>query len=208
MQPDSRLSLIEERYSRREGSALLTGVQSLVRLVLVQADLDRQAGLRTAGFVSGYRGSPLGTLDLAFGTADAITKAAGIVIRPGVNEEMAATAIAGTQQLAQTPGAKVDGVFALWYGKGPGLDRASDAIRHGNMQGASPKGGVVLAVGDDHLAKSSSIVCNSDEVSAALSVPLFYPATAGEVIHYGLHGFAFSRHTGSWAAVHRAAVPV
>jgi indolepyruvate ferredoxin oxidoreductase len=130
-----------------------------------------------------------------------LTSAAGIIVKPAVNEELAATAIAGSQQIAQTPGAKVDGVFALWYGKGPGLDRASDAIRHGNFQGASPLGGVVLAVGDDHVAKSSSIVCYSDEVLAGLQIPLLYPANAAEIIEFGLHAFALSRHTGSWTAL-------
>src|SRR5690606_8977002 len=104
-------------------------------------------------------------------------------------------------QIAQTQGARVKGVFALWYGKGPGLDRASDALRHGNYQGSSPHGGVVLAVGDDHVAKSSSIVCYSDEVVAGLQVPLLYPADASEIVEFGLHGFAMSRHTGSYAAL-------
>jgi indolepyruvate ferredoxin oxidoreductase len=122
-------------------------------------------------------------------------------VKPAVNEELAATAVAGSQQIAQTVGAKVDGVFALWYGKGPGLDRASDAIRHGNFQGSSPLGGVVLAVGDDHIAKSSSIICYSDDVLAGLQIPLLYPANAAEIIEFGLHAFALSRHTGSWTAL-------
>jgi indolepyruvate ferredoxin oxidoreductase len=169
--------------------------------MLVQADRDAADGLKTGGFVSGYRGSPLGTLDTAFASARPLTQERGIVVQPSVNEELAATAVAGTQQIAQTSLAKVDGVFALWYGKGPGLDRASDAVRHGNYQGASPRGGVVLAIGDDHVAKSSSIICYSDEVVAGLQVPLFYPADAGEIVAYGLHGFAVSRHTGSWTAL-------
>lgn len=193
--------LLTDRYTHREGPIIISGVQALVRLMLVQADRDRAAGLRTGGFVSGYRGSPLGTLDSAFGTVKQLTDERGIVVKPAVNEEMGATAVAGTQQIDQTPGAKVDGVFALWYGKGPGLDRASDAIRHGNYQGASPAGGVVLAVGDDHIAKSSSIICYSDEVVVSLQVPLFYPSDPGEIVEYGLHGFALSRHTGSWAAL-------
>src|ERR1700730_2044337 len=122
--------------------------------MLVQASRDAAAGLRTGGFVSGYRGSPLGTLDSTFASVSDLTSVAGIIVKPAVNEELAATAVAGSQQIAQTVGAKVDGVFALWYGKGPGLDRASDAIRHGNFQGSSPLGGVVLAVGDDHIGKS------------------------------------------------------
>ena len=192
---------LTDRFTKRGGTILISGVQALVRLMLVQADRDEAAGFNTGGFVSGYRGSPLGTLDTAFASALALTDARGIVVMPAVNEEMAATAVAGSQQIAQTSLARVDGVFALWYGKGPGLDRASDAIRHGNYQGSSPHGGVVLAVGDDHIAKSSSIVCYSDEVVAAVQVPLFYPADAAEIVEYGLHGFAMSRHTGSWAAL-------
>ena len=192
---------LTDKFTLRSGSILISGVQALVRLMLLQAEQDAVAGLRTGGFVSGYRGSPLGTLDTAFKGAAALIGAHGIVVRPAVNEELGATAVAGSQQIAQTPGAKVEGVFALWYGKGPGLDRASDAIRHGNFQGASAHGGVVLAVGDDHVAKSSSIICYSDEVVAGLQVPLLYPADPAEIVEYGLHGFAMSRHTGSWAAL-------
>jgi indolepyruvate ferredoxin oxidoreductase len=192
---------LSDRFTLTSGRVLLTGVQALVRLVLDQAMLDRTAGIRSGGFVSGYRGSPLGTLDLAFQRARGEVEKAGIVVMPAVNEELAATAIAGSQQIEQTRGARVEGIFSLWYGKGPGLDRASDAVRHGNVQGASPKGGVVLAIGDDHLAKSSSITCCSDQVAAGLSLPLFSPADAEEVIRYGLHGFAVSRLTGSWTAL-------
>lgn len=192
---------LSDRFTMREGQILITGVEALVRLMLLQAERDRAAGLKTGAFVSGYRGSPLGTLDVAFARAGGRVGEHGIVVKPAVNEEMGATAVAGTQQLAQSPGAKVDGVFALWYGKGPGLDRAADAIRHGNYQGSAPQGGVVLAVGDDHVAKSSSIVCYSDETVASLQVPLFYPADPNEIVVYGLHGFAMSRHTGSWSAL-------
>lgn len=190
-----------DRFTRRSGSILISGVQALVRLMILQAERDRLSGLSTGGFVSGYRGSPLGTLDMAFQSAGSLIEECGIVVRPAVNEELAATAIAGSQQIDGGGATLVQGVFALWYGKGPGLDRASDAIRHGNYQGASPRGGVVLAVGDDHLAKSSSIVCYSDEMVAGLKVPLFYPADAREIVEYGLHAFALSRHTGSWTAL-------
>lgn len=192
---------LSDRYTLRTGQILISGVQALVRLMLLQADRDAAAGFKTGGFVSGYRGSPLGTLDTAFAGVRDLIDARGIVVRPAVNEELGATAVAGTQQIAQTPNPKVEGVFALWYGKGPGLDRASDAIRHGVFQGASPQGGVVLAVGDDHVAKSSSIICYSDDVVAGLMVPLFYPADAREIVEYGLHGFALSRHTGAVAAI-------
>jgi indolepyruvate ferredoxin oxidoreductase len=196
-----REAKLRERYDAEGKTILLTGVQALVRLMLVQAKLDRKSGLHTGGFVSGYRGSPLGTLDRAFQEAADVVRNNNIVVRPAINEEMAATAIAGTQQVLQSPGAKVDGVFSLWYGKGPGFDRASDAIRHGNSQGSSPKGGVVVAVGDDHMAKSSTLVCASDAAAAGVLLPLLYPSDASELIAYGLHGFALSRLTGSWVAL-------
>jgi indolepyruvate ferredoxin oxidoreductase len=192
---------LSDRFDKRSGRILISGVQALVRLMLIQAERDAAAGLKTGGFVSGYRGSPLGTLDTSFAGAGKQVAEHGIVVRPAVNEEMGATAIAGTQQIAQTTGARVDGIFALWYGKGPGVDRASDALRHGNFQGSSPHGGVVLAVGDDHVAKSSSIVCYSDDVVAGLQIPLLYPSDPAEIVAYGLHGFAMSRHTGSYAAL-------
>lgn len=192
---------LSDRFGKRQGRILISGVQALVRLTILQAERDKAAGLRTAGFVSGYRGSPLGTLDAAFERAGKLPQENGIVVKPAVNEDMAATAVAGSQQLERSPGAKVDGVFALWYGKGPGLDRAADAIRHGNYQGASPHGGVVLAVGDDHIAKSSSIICYSDETVASLQVPLLCPSDPNEIVVYGLHGFAMSRLTGSWVAL-------
>jgi indolepyruvate ferredoxin oxidoreductase len=192
---------LADRYSRRDGNILISGVQALVRLMLLQSERDRAAGLNTNGFISGYRGSPLGTLDSAFAAAGALSRQAGLVVKPAVNEELAATAVAGTQQIENSPGARVQGIFSLWYGKGPGLDRASDAIRHGNFQGSSRFGGVVVAVGDDHLAKSSSIVCYSDETVASLQLPLLYPADPEEITRYGLHGFEASRLTGSWMAL-------
>jgi indolepyruvate ferredoxin oxidoreductase len=192
---------LTDRYTARSGPILISGVQALVRLTLLQAERDAASGLRTGGFVSGYRGSPLGTLDMMFGSVRGLTAPLNIVVKPAVNEELAATAVAGSQQIEQTAAAKVDGVFSMWYGKGPGLDRASDAIRHGVYQGSSRLGGVVLVVGDDHIAKSSSIICYSDEMIAGLQVPLFYPADPREVTEYGLHGFAVSRHTGAWTAL-------
>lgn len=192
---------LADRYLKRDGRILISGVQSLVRLMLLQSERDRVAGLNTKGFVSGYRGSPLGTLDSAFAAAGTLPGEFGLVVKPAVNEELAATAVAGTQQVEHSPGARVQGVFALWYGKGPGLDRAADAIRHGNFQGSSRFGGVVVAVGDDHLAKSSSIVCYSDETVASLQLPLLYPADPEEIVRFGLHSFEASRLTGSWMAL-------
>ena len=192
---------LSDRYSSRDGRVVITGVQALVRLMLLQAERDKAAGLRTGGFVSGYRGSPLGTLDTAFAGVRSELDGHAIKVFPAVNEEMGATAIAGTQQIEHSQGARVQGVFSLWYGKGPGVDRASDAIRHGNFQGTSRHGGVVMAVGDDHIAKSSSIICYSDDLVASLGVPLFYPADPREIVLYGLHAFAASRLSGSWTAL-------
>jgi indolepyruvate ferredoxin oxidoreductase len=190
-----------QRYLRRDGPVLISGVQALVRLMLVQAERDQQAGWNTRGFVSGYRGSPLGTLDTSFASVKSLVEERGVVVRPAINEELGATQVWGTQNLALSPGARAEGVFALWYGKGPGLDRAADAMRHGNSAGASPRGGVVVAIGDDHLAKSSSLAVNSEETAAALRLPLLYPATIEEIVQFGLHGFAMSRSTGSWAGL-------
>ncbi|MCP3732115.1 indolepyruvate ferredoxin oxidoreductase family protein [Sphingomonas sp. MG17] len=190
-----------DRYDKRDGRILISGVQALVRLMLLQAERDQAQGVETGGYVSGYRGSPLGTLDTAFASAATQAASRGIIVQPAVNEELAATAVAGSQQIAQTSGAQVQGVFSLWYGKGPGFDRASDALRHGNYQGTSEHGGVVLAIGDDHVAKSSSIICRSDEIAAALAIPLFYPADPAEIIELGLHAFAMSRYSGSYAAL-------
>jgi indolepyruvate ferredoxin oxidoreductase len=192
---------LHDRFTERSGEVVITGVQSLVRLMLLQAERDREAGHKTAGFVSGYRGSPLGTVDMAFAAAAPLPEEAGIVVRPAVNEELAATMIAGTQQLDYSPGKRFDGVFSLWYGKGPGLDRAADAVRHGNAQGAASLGGVVIAVGDDHAAKSSSLACYSDDTVVSLRLPLFSPSTPREVTLFGLHAFAASRFSGSWVAL-------
>jgi indolepyruvate ferredoxin oxidoreductase len=192
---------LHDRFTQRSGEVVITGVQALVRLMLLQADRDRAASLNTAGFVCGYRGSPLGTLDMAFAGAAPLPEQAGVRLLPAVNEELAATAIAGTQQIEHSPGRKVDGIFSLWYGKGPGLDRAADAVRHGNAQGSSRHGGVVVAVGDDHAAKSSSLACYSDDTVVSLRMPLFSPSTPHEITLFGLHAFAASRFSGSWIAL-------
>ena len=194
-------SVLREKYVKRDGAVLISGVQALVRLTLLQAERDRRAGLNTGGFISGYRGSPLGTLDTAFRTIPDLLAERRIILRPAVNEEMAATAIGGTQHIGLTDAATVDGVFALWYGKGPGVDRASDALRHANYAGASRYGGVVVAVGDDHQGKSSSLVVNSNGICASLNLPLFFPSDPSEVLAFGLHAYAASRLTGSWIAL-------
>jgi indolepyruvate ferredoxin oxidoreductase len=192
------MTLLREKYVKRTGKVLLSGVHALVRLTLIQADRDRRAGLNTGGFVSGYRGSPLGMLDTAFATIPQLLKDRGIIVRPAVNEEMAATAIGGTQHIALTDGATVDGVFGLWYGKGPGIDRATDALRHANYAGASRHGGVLLVVGDDHQGKSSSLVVNSNGVCVTLNLPLLFPSDPADVLLLGIHGYSASRLTGSW----------
>src|SRR5262245_21181439 len=148
---------LEHRYTRERGRVYLTGVQALVRLPLLQRERDLAAGLSTAGFISGYRGSPLGTYDLALWQAREQLESHHVRFEPGVNEDLAATAVAGTQQANLHPGPKYDGVFAIWYGKGPGVDRSCDAIKHGNYAGTAKHGGVLALCGDDPGAKSSSI---------------------------------------------------
>ena len=196
----ARISL-DDRYIARSGRVLMSGTQALVRLMLEQGDRDRAAGLKTGGFVSGYRGSPLAGLDKEFARAGRFLGERRIELRPGINEELAATAVWGSQQTGLFGGADVDGVFALWYGKGAGLDRAGDAIRHGNAAGSSPRGGVVVAIGDDHVAKSSSQAHACEQACADLRLPLLYPTDAADVVRLGLHAFAMSRHSGSWVGL-------
>ena len=164
----------------------------------MQRARDAAAGLNTAGFISGYRGSPLGGYDQQLTQERARLAAAGIRFEPGVNEDLAATAIWGSQQVGLLPGARVDGVFAIWYGKGPGVDRAGDPIKHGNRMGSSRHGGVLLAFGDDHAGKSSTIAHQSELAVAANGLPVLYPATVQEYLQLGLHGFALSRFSGTW----------
>lgn len=176
----------------------MTGMQALVRLPLEQRRRDREQGLDTRGFISGYRGSPLGGYDSEIQRNHARLKAAGIHFEPGLNEELAATAVLGTQQASVFGGARQDGVFALWYGKGPGVDRSGDAFRHGVRAGAARHGGVLLAFGDDHRGKSSTVAHQSDPSIAALGIGVLYPATLQELIAFGLWGWAASRASGLW----------
>ncbi len=178
------------------GGRLVSGREALVRLPIAQRALDRRAGHRTAGFITGYRGSPLGGYDSELWRSRALLEAHDIVFRPGLNEDMAATAVWGTQQVHFAPRPKVEGVFALWYGKGPGVDRSGDPIKHANLQGVSALGGVVLAFGDDHAGKSSTTAHQSDIALAAHGVPILYPASVAEIIDLGLAGFALSRFAG------------
>ncbi|MFP5456718.1 MAG: indolepyruvate ferredoxin oxidoreductase, partial [Alphaproteobacteria bacterium] len=192
---------LDDKWEVRSGRILVSGTQAIGRVLIGQAWLDRRDGLRTAGYVSGYRGSPLGNVDTMLWSIGKRLDSLDVRFQPGVNEDLAATAVAGTQQIDQIPGARYDGVFAAWYGKGPGVDRSLDAIRHGNYAGAHAKGGVVLFYGDDHAGKSSTVAFQSEQSMAACLVPILYPAHAGEIEHFGLHAVALSRHSGSWVAV-------
>jgi indolepyruvate ferredoxin oxidoreductase len=192
---------LRDRYERQHGTVYLTGTDALVRLCLEQAECDRRDGLNTAGFVSGYRGSPLGTLDLALGRAQAEIDAGGIRFEPGLNEDLAATALWGTQQSSLMDNPTVDGVFGLWYGKGPGVDRSTDALKHANYAGTSPRGGVVVVAGDDPGAKSSSLAHQSEPVLAHCGIPVFSPSSPQEFLTFGLAAWAASRYSGSWTAL-------
>ena len=189
---------LDDKYTLESGRVFVTGVQALVRLLLLQRQRDALAGLNTAGFVSGYRGSPLGALDLSLWKAQKFLDRAHIKFQPGLNEDLAATSIWGSQQVTMYPGAKVDGVFAMWYGKGPGVDRCGDVFKHANMAGTSKYGGVLVLAGDDHAAKSSTMPHQSDHQFSAAMMPVLYPSSVQEIIDLGLHGWAMSRYSGCW----------
>lgn len=187
---------LQDRYTAEEGWHYMTGLQALVRLPIQQRIRDAAAGLDTGGFISGYRGSPIGRYDMELWQAADEFNKRSIVFQPGVNEDLAATATWGAQYVGMFPGAKVEGVFSIWYGKAPGMDRSMDPIRHANLAGTSSKGGTLLLVGDDHGAKSSTVACYSDYNFVSAGIPLLAPANAQEVLDYGLHGIAMSRFAG------------
>ncbi len=189
---------LDDKYRFTEGRVFLSGTQALVRLPLVQRARDKAAGLNTGGFISGYRGSPLGGYDQELWRAKKLLAEQNIVFQPGVNEELGATAVWGSQHVGLRPGATVDGVFGIWYGKGPGLDRAMDVIKHANAAGTTPNGGVLAIVGDDHGAKSSTLPHQSDHNFQAAFVPFLSPASVHEFVEYGLLGIAMSRFAGTW----------
>ncbi|MCF8151287.1 MAG: indolepyruvate ferredoxin oxidoreductase family protein [Burkholderiaceae bacterium] len=189
---------LEDALQAQGGQIFLTGTQALVRLPLMQRQLDAAAGLNTAGFISGYRGSPLGGYDLALWRAGKQLDAANIRFLPAINEEAGATAVLGSQQVESDPQRTVDGVFAIWYGKGPGVDRAADALHHGNAYGSSPRGGVLVVAGDDHGCVSSSMPHQSDFVMQAWGMPIVNPANVAEMLEFGLYGWALSRYCGAW----------
>ncbi|CAD5374986.1 Indolepyruvate ferredoxin oxidoreductase, alpha and beta subunits [Rubrivivax sp. A210] len=193
---------LDDKYGLASGRAFMSGVQALVRLPMLQRQRDARAGLDTAGFISGYRGSPLGTYDQALWAAKKHLEENRIVFQPGVNEELAATAVWGTQQLALYPQEKtVDGVFGIWYGKGPGVDRCSDVFKHANMAGTSRHGGVIAIAGDDHVAKSSTAAHQSDHIFKACGLPVFFPSSVQDILDMGLHAFAMSRFSGVWSGM-------
>ncbi|WP_018151765.1 indolepyruvate ferredoxin oxidoreductase family protein [Leeia oryzae] len=189
---------LTDKYTQTTGRVYMSGTQALVRLLLAQKARDEAAGLNTAGFVSGYRGSPLGGLDQALWNAKEILEQHHIKFTPGLNEELAATAIWGTQQVSMDPNTTVDGVFSLWYGKGPGVDRSGDVFKHGNIAGTSRHGGVLLVAGDDHACKSSSLPHQSEHAFIAAMIPVMNPSSVKEFIEFGLHGWAMSRYSGCW----------
>src|SRR6204780_956704 len=168
---------LEDKYTLQSGRIYLSGIQALVRLPLMQRARDRAAGRNTACFISGYRGSPLGTYDSALWQAKALLENNDIRFQPGLNEDLAATAVWGSQQVGMWPGATVDGVFGIWYGKGPGVDRSADAIKHANAAGTSKNGGVLVVVRDDHGCQSSTLPHQSEQILVAAMVPILNPAT-------------------------------
>ena len=191
---------LSDRYLLEEGPVYLTGMQALVRLPIDQSRRDKKAGLRIGTFISGYPGSPLGGYDLALGQAADLLSRHDILHVPGANEELAATAIRGSQMLDHEPSA-VDGVVALWYGKGPGADRSGDALRHGNFAGTSSNGAVVVLSGEDHEAKSSTMPHQQDYAFMGYGMPILYPSSTGEFLTLGLHAIALSRYSGCWVAM-------
>ncbi|MDH5356780.1 MAG: indolepyruvate ferredoxin oxidoreductase family protein, partial [Gammaproteobacteria bacterium] len=198
---NSPLSL-ETKYNATTGRIFVTGTQALVRLPMMQRQRDLADGFNTAGYISGYRGSPVGGYDSALWQASNHLQEHHIKFQPGVNEDLAATACWGTQQVgiweSENEQARYDGVFAIWYGKGPGVDRSGDALKHGNLAGASSKGGVLVLAGDDQGAKSSTTAHQSEQALVAAMMPILYPASVQEYIDYGLMGFAMSRFSGCW----------
>ena len=192
---------LDTKYTATRGRVYITGSQALARLPMMQRQMDVARGLNTAGYISGYRGSPLGGYDTALWRAAPHLEEHHIKFQPGVNEDMAATACWGTQQTGMVEPANYDGVFAIWYGKGPGVDRSGDALKHGNYAGSAPNGGVLVLTGDDHGAVSSTTAHQSEQALVAAMIPILYPASVQEFIDYGLYGFAMSRYSGAWTGM-------
>ncbi len=192
---------LDDKFIQDDGRLYLTSMQALVRLPMVQRRRDVAAGLNTAGYITGYRGSPIGTYDAALWAAGRLLKEHHIEFLPGVNEELAATSIRGAQQMEWFAGPKYDGVFGLWYGKGLGVDRATEALKMANFEGASKHGGVLVVVGDDHGGKSSATAHQSEQALESAMLPILYPANTQEILDFGLYGWAMSRYSGAWIAL-------
>jgi len=192
---------LNDRFDLTKSPVLLNGTQALVRLMLMQKARDRAAGHNTAGLVTGYRGSPLGAVDMQMTRAAKHLAAHDVVFQLGMNEDLAATAIWGAQQAELRGEGKFDGVFGLWYGKGPGVDRSGDAIRHANMAGTSPLGGVVMAMGDDHTGESSTTLHQSEWALMDAYMPIVSPAGVQEILDYGIYGIELSRFSGLWVGL-------
>ncbi|MDJ0919649.1 MAG: indolepyruvate ferredoxin oxidoreductase family protein [Henriciella sp.] len=192
---------LDDKYELVEGKAYMTGIHALVRLPLDQKRLDLKAGLNTGGFISGYRGSPLGGYDQQLRAAQKWLDEHDTEFWEGLNEDLGATAVWGSQQLGLFPGAQRDGLFGLWYGKAPGVDRTGDVFKHANAAGSSPNGGVLAVLGDDHMCKSSTLPSQSEYAMADAEIPVLSPASIQDVLDYGLHGWAMSRFSGAWSAM-------
>lgn len=192
---------LDDKYALDTTRAYLTGIEALVRLPILQHQRDTERGLNTAGFVSGYRGSPLGTLDQSMWKARKYLDKHNIKFQPGINEDLAATAVRGTQELGLLPGARYDGVFGMWYGKGPGVDRSMDVFKHANAVGTSKYGGVLAVAGDDHAAKSSTLPHQSEHMFIGASMPVLAPANVQEVLDLGIYGWELSRYSGCWVGL-------
>ncbi|HEY4555157.1 MAG TPA: indolepyruvate ferredoxin oxidoreductase family protein, partial [Lysobacter sp.] len=189
---------LDDKYRRRDGRIYLSGVQALVRLPLMQRLRDQAAGLNTGGFISGYRGSPLGGFDLELWKAKKHLAEAGVKFTPGLNEDLGATMVWGSQQTNLFPGATVEGVFGMWYGKGPGVDRCGDVFKHANAAGTSRHGGVLALAADDHACRSSTLPHGSEHEFVSALMPVLNPAGVQDILDMGLVGWAMSRYTGRW----------
>ena len=192
---------LDDKFDLAKSRVFATGYQALVRLTLMQKALDRRAGLNTAGYVTGYRGSPLGGLDYQFQRVANLLTQNDVVFRPAINEDLAATALWGSQQAELRGEGRYDGVFGMWYGKGPGVDRSGDALRHANFAGTSKHGGVLALMGDDHTAESSTTAHQSEFNFVDVMIPILNPAGVQEILDYGLYGWAMSRFTGTWVGL-------
>src|SRR5215469_6113568 len=189
---------LDDKYALEDGRVYLTGTQALVRLPMMQRQRDVAAGLNTGCFIAGYRGSPLGNFDMALWGARRFLDRNHIKFQPAINEEIGATSVWGSQQIGLFPGATYDGVFAIWYGKGPGVDRSGDPLKHGNSAGTAPHGGVLAIAGDDHTCKSSTLAHQSELAFIDASIPILNPAGVEDILDLGLYGWAMSRYSGCW----------